>query len=284
MKYKKLNNYYSQQGQVLLVIVMLLATVLTIVMTASLSTATQTQLTKDQEEAVKVRAAAESALDLALAEQISVPRKKFSEYPSLNRLFNDINVNQSYVGITNPTGSAFVSPLVEQDSQYSFYLSDYNNGTFSNPFSTTVPLKVLFGNSNTGDCTTMVLEFTVISGNSGSYTVNRYIADLGNKMGTENGDVQPIATSRSLTGVNSLTPTTFYCQATLPTMPANSRLLFVRTLYGASRLGFEAVGVNLNAQGRSIQAVAKSNTGVTKTLQLFQSYPQLPATLFVTSF
>ena len=62
---------------------MMIATILTIIMTASLSTTAQTQATKDQEESIKVRAAAESALDLALAEPVNTPRNKFSANPAL---------------------------------------------------------------------------------------------------------------------------------------------------------------------------------------------------------
>lgn len=280
------SNYSNskQSGQVLLIIVMLLATVLTILMTASLSATTQTQLTKDQEESIKVRAAAESALDLALSEPINTPRKKFSEYDSLAKLFTSINLNDSYVQVTGSTGTSFVSPVIEKDTQYTFYLADYTDGIFGTPYPSNGNLKINYGNTSTNDCNNLAIEITILSGTSGNYVTNRYIADTGNNLVSDSDDLgQSLGVARSVGDTSS--STNFYCQAVLPSpMPDNLKLLFVRPLLGDTRFGFESNAVSLRSQGKIVKAVAKSNSGVTKIVQLFQSYPQLPANIFVTSF
>ena len=56
----------SQKGQILLITVMLLATVMTIVLSVSFKSVTDTQVTKLEEESQKALAAAESAIEVAL--------------------------------------------------------------------------------------------------------------------------------------------------------------------------------------------------------------------------
>lgn len=292
MNQHKLNNIHtSESGQVLLIIVMLLATVLTIVMTAALSTTTQTQTTKDQEEAIKVRAAAESALDIALGEPISTQQKKFSEFESLRNLLTGINLEESYIQVSGSTGNSFVSPLIEKDSQYTFYMTNYVDGEFTgNPYPPTGSIKVLYGNTKEEDCSETAIEFTILSGTSGGYNYIRYIADYGNKLhnptNPNNGNIgEPLTISRPVNGDKAANAVQFYCQAIFPTpLPTNAKMIFARPLYSDTRLGFESTGASLPSQGKTVRAVAKSNTGVTKIVELFQSFPQLPSSLFVTSF
>ena len=287
MNLKKLHSKETESGQVLLIIVMLLATVLTIVMTTSLTTATQTQLTKDQEDSVKARAAAESALELALAEAVGA-NKTFDQYiaqnPNLAEIFQGINTAESYIQVEGVSANTFVSPVIESDRQYTFYFAYYTGGTFSstNFFdSNGTTLKVYYGNSSSSDCADMVTEFTIISGTR-PYTVTRYIAGSTTKIGNDEGEIgEPLGNVKKFDGND----TNFYCVATFPTpLPGNLKLLILRPLYDDTRFGFESTGDKLPAQGKTVKAVAKSNTGVTKIVQLFQSYPQIPANMFITSF
>ena len=94
----------------------------------------------------------------------------------------------------------------------------------------------------------------------------------------------------TLTGVapggNCPSEVTFSNQFTLDT-GANNLLLLIRVLSSSptqTRVGLYADGGNLPLQGRTITSEAKSPTGVTKKVQLFQSFPQIPAEFFVTSF
>ena len=56
----------NNSGQILLITVMLLATVMTIVLSVSFKSATDTQITKLEEESQKALVAAESAIEVAL--------------------------------------------------------------------------------------------------------------------------------------------------------------------------------------------------------------------------
>ena len=55
-----------KRGQILLITVMLLATVMTIVLSVSFKSVTETQITKLEEESQKALAAAEAAIEVAL--------------------------------------------------------------------------------------------------------------------------------------------------------------------------------------------------------------------------
>ena len=62
----------NKKGQILLITVMLLATVMTIVLSISFKSVTETQVTKLEEESQKALSAAESAIDVALKENQNV--------------------------------------------------------------------------------------------------------------------------------------------------------------------------------------------------------------------
>ena len=60
----------SQQGQVLLITIMLLATVLTVVLAVTFKSTTETQLTKLEEESQKALAAAEAGVEVAIKQNV----------------------------------------------------------------------------------------------------------------------------------------------------------------------------------------------------------------------
>ena len=64
---------------------------------------------------------------------------------------------------------------------------------------------------------------------------------------------------------------------------SNSKLLIVRLLGASSKLGFEGSS-ELKKQGETISSQARTTTNIVKKVELRQSYPQIPAEFFVTSF
>ncbi|MFZ1549746.1 MAG: hypothetical protein WAT44_04755, partial [Microgenomates group bacterium] len=65
------------------------------------------------------------------------------------------------------------------------------------------------------------------------------------------------------------------------------RFLIVRyiSIGGPSSTTLGLVGTStLQASGQTVTSQATTRTGVTKKVQLFQSYPQIPAEFFFTSF
>ena len=77
--------------------------------------------------------------------------------------------------------------------------------------------------------------------------------------------------------------TTFGYRTAVGTLPiANMKLVIVRVLNTATRLGF--TGNGMKAQEELSRLEAKTQTSATKKIELFQSYPQIPSDFFVTSF
>lgn len=245
---------------------------------------TETQLTKLEEESQKALAAAEAGIEAALS-------GNFGSSISINSLpgFTGSGfTGQASVGTI--LENEFVTPLLQRDQQYTFYLADAV--TFSNPYNGIII--VYYGNS-TDDCNgnlnDQALEFTIVYDDPATvdaYDITRYIAETGGRL----ANYRNVARS----GGKTIKGVTFYCQTdpfffgTLAPMIPNSRILFVRTLFNTSaqRIGFERGPLSLSSalpvQGKYVTSEARSSTGVTKRVRLFQSYPQIPAEFVVTSF
>ncbi|MDO8497177.1 MAG: hypothetical protein Q7S61_01395 [bacterium] len=264
----------SQKGQVLLIIVMLLATAITVVLSITFKATTDIQLSKLEEENQKALAAAEAGIEEALQKNVG-ETVALGGLPGLSGFVGDATV-------TTAVSNTFVSPLLQIDQQYTLYLSDYPN--FTNPLSGDT--SIWYGSEGT-TCDSMAIEVTYIylDTTSGTYKMKRYLADSGSKLGSGGTD------KLSVTSINSaLDTTTFQCKTqnlTVPTVGSESpTVLIVRTLFAATRLGFKREDVgNLKPQGKYVTSEAmNTNTRVTKKIQLFQSYPQLPMEFFITSF
>lgn len=274
--------YNNQSGQALLIIVMLLATVMTIVIAVSHRAITQTQLTKVQEESVRTLAAADSAIELGLKASVSDEIKTFRE-AGLTSL-QGIDLDESKIYITTNTSKEFVSPLIPKDQQYTFYLSDYPTLTPSNLKRN---IRLFLGSEGAGLCSTRnvpALEVTLIYGDN---DVKKWV-------------VEPCATGSYITGNSKIIPTTqnttvlettFTYRTTETDIEVgettpypNPKVMIVRPLYASTKIGFTTTGPSFSAQGRTVKSEARTYSGVTKVVQVFQSYPQFPADFFVTSF
>jgi len=259
----EINNQRS--GQALLIIIMLLATVFTVVMATSFRSTTETQITKLEEESLKALSAAEAAMNIALKKKSSV---------SIG-----VGGDISFPGFTgtatfdNTKTNSFTSPLLQKDEQYTFYLSDYSIDTklFSGS-STSQTINVCFNSTH-------ALELTLVKSD---FTIRRHIVNPRSSTIITNGSTASAAS-------DCPSGTSFTEQYDIPAadVGVNTRLLIARIITDSSttaRVGIKATDV-FPLQGSTIPASATStNTGVTKSLTLFQSYPQIPAEFFVTSF
>lgn len=252
----------SEQGQALLITVMLLATALIVALSTSFTSKTETQLTKLEEESQRAFAAAEAGLELTLSQTNQTTGVGFS------------GIVVSTSTDTAPK-TVFVSPLLEMDEQYNFYLADYPS--LSNSFSGN-NLTVYYGSdASTTSCNDLAVEATLVYF-SGSYKVKRWIGDTGNKL---KGSGQIGSTSS-----NTKDGISFKCSMSLPSLSSypKTKILFVRALYQPTRFGFEGSSSILPKQGTTIVSRAQTISGVTKTIELFQSYPQIPTDFFLTAF
>lgn len=269
--YKKYQRHnVLKRGQVLLVIIMLLATALTIALAVSFKSTTDTQLSKLEEESQRALAAAEAGIEAAI-------REGNIDLATLN-LGSDITGNATVDTVTSK--KEFVTPLLQKDEQYTFYLTDYDKdtGAFTGSYNGGT-ITIYFGQ---GNCP--ALELTVV--NAAGTSLTRYMV----KPGCANFIQGNSSLTVSATGANDLVDGVdldYKADIDNATL-ANGNLLFVRVLASSSLstpIGFKVTGANsLRVQGSTITSEATTATGVTKRVRLFQSYPQIPAEFFVTQF
>lgn len=280
---KLYNKKNRQSGQAFLIIIMFISIAITVALATSFKSITETQVTKSQEDSVKAVAAADAGVEYGLKNMDgSVPMKSYADLgispgPA-------IDTTQSNVIVNVDSSPEFVSPLLKKDSQYTFYWAVYSNGTLGAGASP-ANLFIYYGSANGTNCNDVGLEISLIQVVSGSdYSVDRYVADTG-RLFTENMKNVGSATSGSVGG------TSFACKASFngsDNIASNTKLIIVRYLTkgtAQTKLGFTSdPGKVIPAQGKWVIAQAVTKSGVKRVVQALQTYPQIPAEFFVTSF
>jgi hypothetical protein len=250
------------EGQVLLLSLMLIATVLTVFLSVSFKSTTETQITKLEEENQKALAAAEAGIEAAL---------KQGTITNIGALSADLN---GYSGVatcdTSYNKTYFISPLLQKDKQYTFYFADYNasSNSFSNYWSGNLTVYFMSGSDP------VALELTTI-GNSG--TITHYLLDPDNLIPANSGKT-PV-TSYNYYSLNGVA----FSRKSISISLSNTKLVIARVFSSSTKIGLDGGGTILKSQGKTCTSTATSTTS-TKKVILFQSYPQIPADFFVTSF
>jgi type II secretory pathway pseudopilin PulG len=135
----------NKPGQILLITVMLLATVMTIVLSVSFKSSTDTQVTKLEEESQKALAAAESAIEVALKNNSTATLGSGS--------LNSISGFSGEATIATTTSNQFTTPTIVKDGSYTFYLGDYNLASKTIGNSINQSIDVCFNNGTTVEIT-----------------------------------------------------------------------------------------------------------------------------------
>jgi hypothetical protein len=246
------NNY--NKGQVLLITVMLLATALTIALSVAFTSKTETQITKLEEESQKALAAAEAGIEALL---------KSSS--------NTIDISSLGIGFSGAASidvsydkKTFITPILQKDEQYTFYLSDYPG--LNNLWSGTL---TIYFKTESGCPAIEIARFDVDD------SITRDLVDpCGNITNSATGGLTAVA-GGSLEGESF--------SYKIPLSVSNQKLLLVRILSSASKIGFEGSS-NLKLQGKYVTSTATSEGGSTKKVELFQSYPQIPTEFIIPTF
>ena len=256
------NRYNNKRkGQVLLIAIMLLATVVTVVMTIAFNSTTETQVAKLEEDSQKALAAAEAGIDSIIKQSVgtTVSLSSLGDFST-----QGITGNAQVVAVTAPT---FVSPLLQKDEQYTFYLSDYPSLT--NPWSGDMDVHFL---SEAGQCPALEIVIVTNTYAQQRYTYNTCATVINN------------ATLASNT-VKQIDATQFQWKTPAPLGIANGLIAFVKVYGGKTRIGFANVlETSLPPQGKTVESEARTTSGVVKKVQLFQSFPQIPSHFMMTSF
>ncbi|MCX6732817.1 MAG: pilus assembly PilX N-terminal domain-containing protein [Candidatus Roizmanbacteria bacterium] len=259
---------HNRKGQVLLIAVMLLATVITVVMTIAFNATTETQVARLEVDSQKALAAAEAGIDAVIKQSINT-----STPVDIGLLgqFNEQKISGSAKMVGNAT-PYFVTPLVQKDGQYTLYLSDYPG--YANPWNGSFNIYLV---SESGQCPS--IEVTIIKKD---YSQDRYVYNNSCLIPEiiKNASTLTTQVSTTIDGV------VFQYKTSNPITVTNGVVAFVKVLGGITKLGFQStdVAVSLPLQGRKAQSEARTESGVVKRVELFQSFPQFPANFFTTSF
>lgn len=274
---RRYNNQY-RSGQVLLIAIMLIATILTVVMATVFRAQTDTRTAKLEQDSQTALAGAEAALEAALRSKGSVTIGSGD--------LSTISGLSGTASYATTQDTQFVTPLLQKDEQYTFYLAPYDGTTHTlntasawSPNSNQKQMTIYF-ESEAGQQPVVELSFQTANGGVIRYMIDPH--NLISKNATNGNVITATTTTTKVKGIS------FGYQSGLVTpysdVNTNSVLMFIRVLNGSTRIGVTS-GVNLPVQGQTIVSSATtSDTQVKKTINLFQSYPQIPAGFYVTSF
>ncbi|KXK07587.1 MAG: hypothetical protein UZ21_OP11001001005 [Microgenomates bacterium OLB22] len=256
---------HRNAGQALLIVILIATVLVTIGLSVLYNSTQEAQLARVEEDAQKAFAAAEAGLQAALERNSTdLSDLDFAGVASLNAEF-----------ITDAT-TTFITPRISKDSQYTFYLSSYDEDLKSvtgAAYDGTISITVSdpTGTYCTSEDTQFAVELTFADMTDGSETAYRRLID---PCAIVDGTEQEW---------------TFGTEYTLSSESLSAHIVFIRIIgesgsFGGAKLILTRSGGNWPLQGKTVIAIATTTTGIEKKLKLFQSYPQISADLMVTSF
>ncbi len=259
-----MKNHKPQSGQVLLIIVMLLTTVVIVLFSISFNAQTETKTTKLEQDQQRAFAAAESVLEAGLLKSAG------SSYSISDLGLSSLSGFNGNATVTNTTGPVFITPLIQKDQAYTFYLSNYPGlGSPSN-----VNAYIYVDSEN--NCPAVELTYISETNNAVSHDLidpcNKVNKNLSTALSTS-GPVQQVLNNVS-----------FEYKTSIQKPLSNMKLMVMHVLFADTKIGIENTS-DLPPQGKITSAQAQTkDTNVSSSLQLFQSYPQIPADFLVTRF
>jgi len=245
---------------------MIIAITITIILTISFTTRTDTQASKLEEESQKALAAAEAGIDSSLKNKFGI-----GDLTTLGDLGK--NITSGSTTITLSGSDVFTSPKLVSSEAYTTYLGAYTAGPPpSYASSTASDITICFGDASTQPS----LDIALLKDSTSTPTVRRYLADpAGNTFGGTN--------KLTVTPGCSGNPAFAYSVRIDGTeVGADSTMLVIRAMFASTKLFISHAG--LPTQGTTVTSQATTSTGVSKKVRLFQSYPQIPAEFFFTTF
>ncbi len=250
----------NQQGQVLLIVILVMVVALTIGLSVASRSIVSLRTSTEQAESQKALAAAEAGIEQAI---------KANSAPVPGQLGN-----ASYVtSLSDVNGTNFVlnggNPISKNDG-FDLWLSDYSTSSaeiYQNQRDAN--LTIYWGDSSDG-CSNAALEVAVISGNRSNPTLTKYAFDAcqdrqtGNNFtyisgggGTVSGETFPFGTTIAVT---------------------SGFIVRIIPLYANANVGVLS-SADLPNQGKVITSTGASGATERK-ITVFQSYPSLPVELF----
>ena len=267
IQYQISNNY--QSGQVLLIVVLIMVTVLTVGLSLATRTITNLRVSQEEENSERAFSAAEAGIERSL-----VTRSQTSGTFSNGTTYSTSVLKLAGVELLFNNGASIL-----KDNPVDILLTDYpnyatswsGNITFHWGSSTDVCSSSEFGN------TAAALEIIVVSGTTANPVATHYAVDPCSSRTSVNNFEYVNSSTSALGGM------TFRNKKTIT---VNSGLLVrLIPLYAPTSLGLNGcnnIGSNclsLPEQGSIIQSIGRSDTTQRKIVS-FSGYPTLPTEIF----
>lgn len=257
----------AQKGQGLLIFILLSAVLSTIGFSIAQSVVSDNQASQLEQQGKQAFLAAEAGIEAALRRGVDITEGTLT-FPGIKK------ITAIYTSNETPT---FKTPIIENNDQFTFYLSSYT--TSNNSFGTPLPSSHLIEINTTdlsqsalcqGATNTFAVELTFVD-----TTTQKIFRRLMDPCDIIDGTVDEW---------------NFGTQYQIGEDITEEANLLILRIVGAGT-GFDGVRLSITnpseswpSQGRSIISEAVTTTNIVRRIRLFSSYPQLPASLFVPSF
>lgn len=264
----KINN---QNGQALLIVVLVMVVALTVGLSIASKSITSFRNSTEQASSQKALSAAEAGIEQALKSNTSIS----SSFPQDTKYDAVVSIVQGKTFLLNGG-----NPVL-QNSGIDLWLTTYSKNPaelYKNPYPSSESFTVYWGDSS-GGCNNAALEVVVIAGTRASPVISTYAFDPCEDRSNKN----------SLEFINlikaDMAGRTFYYQATIPVgnggVPGGGGLIArVVPLYTSAIMAVNSIITPFPPQGSAITSVGKSGTTERK-VNVFQGYPALPAEYFL---
>jgi len=247
---------------------MIIALVITIILTISFTSRTDTQITQLEDEGQKAVNAAEAGIESTLKNNTAI-----GDLKTLGNLGSSIATGSTTLSALST--NKFTSPKLVSGQAFNAFLGAYTAGsppTYAP--STANILNICFE----GATPPPSLDISLLKNPASSPVVRRYLADPGNNFGGSN----KMTVTAGCAADSASSPFSYSVSIPGSEIGTDSTLLVIRVMFASTKIFISQTG--LPAQGTTVTSQATSKTGVTKKLQLFQSYPQIPVEFFFTTF
>jgi hypothetical protein len=255
-----------QKGQILLIVVLVMVTVLTVGLSVAVRSITNERTSEEATNSEQAFSAAEAGIEQSLT----------SDTAMTGTLSNNATYKTAIIKVS---GAQFAlnndSPILTDESS-DIWLSTYPG--YTNPWSGT--FNIYWGKStdtcNTNESlnTMAALEVIILSGTPANPQMTRYLYDPCSSRQTSNNFTYVPAGTYSVSGGN-------YAYST-PTITVNAGIYArVIPLYAPSIVAIQNCGCNggMPIQGTVIQSVGTSSN-TEREIQTYRYYPQLPPEIF----
>lgn len=269
MKMSK-DSYFSQRGQALLIVVLIMVVGLTVALSLAARTITNVRITTEEENSQRAFSAAEAGIERVLETGTSIGG------PGID-LGNSAFIKSATINSLSGFEYLFKGGnIVFRDEGADLWLSTYSDDPaliYQDP-SFTGNITLFWGTASA--CNDAAIEVIVLSGpiNLPNIPVSkRYVFDPCFTRRLENGFDGNVGT-----GNYSVLGKPFQFSSTSTISITNGRIAKVIPLYANTQIGVRATSA-LPSQGKDITSTGVSG-GTTRKITVFQGFPSLPVELF----